>query len=104
MVLLLLLLCKVMPALTNARLRIQQLEYLGLLARLSDEGEKLFAYLCVILVDEPEEELALPRKTLVHVVLCKYRNNDQLTRIKNPNIPVCKALPMYLMKLYGTGA
>jgi hypothetical protein len=70
MVLLLLLLCKVMPALTNARLWIQQFEYLGLLARLSDEGEKLFAYLCVVLVDEPEEELALPRKTLVHVVLC----------------------------------
>ena len=53
----------------HARLRIQQLKNLRLLARLGDEGEQFLADFRVILVDEPEEELALPRKPLVHVVL-----------------------------------
>ena len=53
----------------HARLRIQQLKNLRLLARLGDEGEQFLADFRVILVDEPKEELALPRKPLVHVVL-----------------------------------
>jgi len=70
MVLLLLLwVRKMVTILTDARLGIQKFEYLRLLTGLGDEGKELLAYLCVVLVDEPEEELALPRKPFVHVIL-----------------------------------
>jgi hypothetical protein len=68
--LLLLLVLQLAAALSaDSRLGIEKLENLRLLPRLGDEREELLPDLGIVLVDKAEQELALPRKPFVYVVL-----------------------------------